>query len=164
MSIPAGGMLAVHPARTHWASASEFVDDSLDDHSLCVFETLEGPAIEPEAEYAVVVCEGALEHLEDARLARSPIAVDADGHRCVRRLADQIDDRLRDRLIVEEISCGLLIVQKHDPPSAHIARAGNLSLSALRTGPIISPAARVVCVHAPGRRLRPPRGCRKPPF
>jgi hypothetical protein len=54
------------------------------------------------------------QHLKDARLAGAPITMNADGYWRVWRFTDETDDGLRDRLVVEEVGCRLLVVQEHE--------------------------------------------------
>src|SRR5581483_10461579 len=91
-------------------------DDALDQSDLGVFETLEPPSIELEAEDTVLVREAALDHLEDAGLPRAPIAVNANRHRALRLLPQQRDDRLGDCFVVKEIDLRFVVGEYHAVP------------------------------------------------
>ena len=81
----------------------------LDHHGLGVVESLEGPAVEPQARDRLVLGEVALNHLEDARLARAPVAVDADGQGTGAVVAQQFDHRPRDGFAIEVIDLGFVV-------------------------------------------------------
>lgn len=79
-------------------------DDALDQRDLGVFETLEAPAIELEAKHVVVARESRFDHLQDTGLPRAPVAMDTDRDGVIRLLAQQSDDRRRNRFVVEQIN------------------------------------------------------------
>lgn len=87
-------------------------DNRLDDHGLGVLETLEHPPVEPQGDDAVLPLERRSCHLQHARLAGAPVAVDADGHRHVGALSDEPHHGARDRFVIEEIDRRLLVAQK----------------------------------------------------
>lgn len=88
----------------------QLIHDRLHHDRLRVLESLEGPPVKPDADRLRLLGDRSLGHLEDTRLARAPIAMDANSHRCLTSVTDKSDDGLRDRFVVEEICCRLLVV------------------------------------------------------
>ena len=88
-------------------------NDRLQERDLRVLKALKTPAIELQAEYPAVGFKRGFNHLEDARLARAPIAMHTDGDRALGLAAEQGDDCFRDRLVVAQIDLRLVVGQQH---------------------------------------------------
>lgn len=88
-------------------------DDALDQGDLRVFESLEAPAIEFNAEDLVVGRQAHVDHFENAGFTRTPIAVNTYRDRTVRTLPEEFNDSGRDGLIVEEIDPCLVVSEYH---------------------------------------------------
>ena len=117
-------------------SLDELGDDALDQRDLRVLESLELPPVEPDAEVASIcsasaLLEGRLDHVEHARLPRTPVAMHADGDRGVTPRCDELNHNLGDRLVPKEVDAGFLIndvaevsllsvvAKTRSPPPAH---------------------------------------------
>ncbi len=86
-----------------WTLLDYICDDSLDERNLCVLEALEAPSIEFDAKNIIAISQCVINHLQDARFARAPIAVHADRDSLFRPFREQVCNRLGDGLVIEEI-------------------------------------------------------------
>src|SRR5581483_10534959 len=84
-------------------------NDTFDQRNLRVFKTLKAPAVEFEAENALLGIEGSLDHLQEARFSGAPITMHADSYREFWFLPQQRNDCFGNRLIVEEINLSLIV-------------------------------------------------------
>src|SRR5439155_26683595 len=121
------------------ALLDQAIHDALDQSDLGVFEALKLPATEFETKDVASFREGGLNHLQDARLPRAPIDVDADRDRGIDRFVDQTDDGSRDRLVVQEIDLGFLVAQiaeRCDFPGCRHENTPSGSAAMAPSGPI----------------------------
>lgn len=83
--------------------------DTLYQGDLSVFESLEAPAVEFDAEDFFVAREIGLNHLQDAGFASTPITVNADRNCMIRPLTDEGDYCPCDSLLIEQINLGFVV-------------------------------------------------------
>jgi hypothetical protein len=63
-----------------------------------------------------------LDHFEDARLAGAPVTVHTDRDRLGTLITKQLDDRRRDRFVVQQVYARFIVGKDHRCPSTRRAR------------------------------------------
>jgi hypothetical protein len=97
-------------------------DDALDERDLRVFKPLKAPAVEFQAEDIIGVCKAGLDHFKDTGLPHAPVPVHADRDGLGLLITKQLDDRCRDRFVVEQVNACFIVGKDHRRPSARRAR------------------------------------------
>src|SRR6185312_15413223 len=99
---------------------------SLDQRDLGIFEPLKTPAVELDAEDGLIRTKAVFDHFQNAGFASAPVAMNSDRHGALGLFAQQLDDGLGDRLVIEEIDLGLIVRENHLDPFPPAAIRGEL--------------------------------------